>query len=145
MAAGEGLVVDQSLTIPRSELATRASRSSGPGGQHVNTSSTRVEVRWNVATSAALREEQRARLLERLAGRLDGDGSVRVVASDSRSQHRNREAAEARLAELVRHALVVPKRRKPTKPGRAARQRRLDEKRKLGEKKARRRWRGEGE
>lgn len=109
----------------------------------MNTSSTRVEVRWNVATSAALSDTQRTRLLERLAGRLDSEGSVRVVASESRSQRQNREAAEARLADLVRRALVVPKVRRATKPSRAERQRRLDAKKRQGEKKARRRWRGE--
>lgn len=142
-SARDGVTVDRSLTIPRAELTTRATRSGGPGGQHVNTSSTRVEVRWNVTTSAALSDEQRARLLERLAGRLDGEGNVRVVASDSRSQRQNREAAEARLADLVRRSLVVQRVRRATKPSRAERQRRLDAKKRQGEKKARRRWRGE--
>jgi ribosome-associated protein len=137
------LVVDAGLAIPRAELEARASRAGGPGGQHVNTSSTRVEVRWNVRRSAALSEEQRARLEERLASRLDGEGTLRVVAADSRSQRQNRERAESRLAELVRRALVVPKRRRATKPSRAARQARLDEKRKQSGKKAQRRWKGE--
>ena len=117
----------------------RASRSSGPGGQHVNTSSTRVEVRWNVRRSGALSEEERARLCEALASRLDSEGTLRVVASDSRSQLRNREAAERRLAELVRRALVVPKKRKPTKPSRAAKEARLREKKHRSERKERRR------
>jgi ribosome-associated protein len=137
------LVVDAGLAIPRAELEARASRAGGPGGQHVNTSSTRVEVRWNVRRSAVLSEEQRARLEERLASRLDGEGTLRVVAADSRSQRQNRERAESRLAELVRRALVVPKRRRATKPSRAARQARLDEKRKQSGKKAQRRWKGE--
>jgi len=137
------LVVGPALAIPRAELETRATRSGGPGGQHVNTSSTRIELRWNVRTSAALSDEQRARLLERLASRLDGEGWLRVVASDSRSQRQNREAAEARLAETVRRGLVVPKARRATKPSRAAKQARLDEKRKKSGKKAQRRWRGD--
>ncbi|HEU4630411.1 MAG TPA: alternative ribosome rescue aminoacyl-tRNA hydrolase ArfB [Gemmatimonadaceae bacterium] len=137
------LPVNATLAIPRAELETRASRAGGPGGQHVNTSSTRVEVRWNVRRSTALSDEQRARLEERLASRLDGEGTLRVVAADSRSQRQNRERAEARLAELVRRALVVPKRRKATKPSRAAKQARLEEKRKRSRKKSERRWRGE--
>ena len=137
------LAVNASVAIPRAELETRASRAGGPGGQHVNTSSTRVEVRWNVRRSAALTDEQRARLEERLASRLDSEGMLRVVAADSRSQRQNRERAEQRLADLVRRALVVPKRRKATKPSRAARQARLDEKRKKSGKKAQRRWKGE--
>jgi ribosome-associated protein len=137
------IVVNDTLSIPRAELEARASRAGGPGGQHVNTSSTRVEVRWNVRRSAALGDEQRARLEERLASRLDGEGTLRVVASDSRSQRQNRELAEVRLADLVRRALVVPKRRRPTKPSRAAKQARLDKKRKQSGKKTQRRWRGE--
>ena len=140
---GGGLVVDGAVTIPRSELEARASRSGGPGGQHVNTSSTRVEVRWNVVRSSAVTEPQRERLVARLASRLDGEGWIRVVASDSRSQRQNRERAEERLADLVRRALVVPKARRPTKPSRAAKQARLEDKRKKSGKKAQRRWKGE--
>ena len=141
--AERGLVVGRALAIPRGELESRATRSGGPGGQHVNTSSTRVELRWNVRTSVALTEAQRERLLQKLAGRLDGEGWLRVVASDSRSQRQNRERAESRLAEMVRAALVVPKARRATKPSRAAKQARLDEKKKASGKKAQRRWRGE--
>ena len=137
------LVVNATVSIPRSELEVRATRSGGPGGQHVNTSSTRIELRWNVLRTSALDEEQRARVAERLAGRLDGEGWLRVVSSESRSQRQNREAAEKRLADTVRSALVIPKTRKPTKPSRAARRARLEEKRKRGEKKASRRWRTE--
>lgn len=140
---GDFLRVSPGVGIPRSELVVRASRAGGPGGQHVNTSSTRVEVRWNVATSAALDDAQRARLLQRLAARLDSAGNVRVVAAESRSQRQNREAAEARLAELVRRSLVVPKVRRATKPSRAERERRLEAKKRQGEKKRERRWRPE--
>lgn len=140
---GDALVVGPELTIPRAELETRATRAGGPGGQHVNTSSTRVEVRWNVRTSTAVDEERRARLLERLATRLDGEGWLRVVASDSRSQRQNRDRAEARLADVVRRALVVPKRRRPTKPSRAARQARLEAKKQQSAKKQNRRWKGD--
>ena len=137
------LVVGPSLAIPRAELEAKATRAGGPGGQHVNTSSTRIELRWSVRDSRALDDAQRARLLERLATRLDGEGAVRVVASEYRSQRQNREAAEARLAELVRKALVVPKTRRPTKPSRAAKAKRLDEKRKQSDKKQQRRHLGD--
>lgn len=137
----DGLRVNDSVVIPRDELTARASRSGGAGGQHVNTSSTRVEVLWNVRTSRVLTDDQRARLEEKLASRLDGEGSLRVVASDTRSQLQNRERAETRLAEVVRLALVVPKKRRPTKPSRAAKQARLDAKRRISDKKRDRRWR----
>lgn len=124
-----------SIAIPRAELEVRASRSSGAGGQHVNKTSSRIEISWNVARSNALDDEQRARLLSRLASRLSEDGAIRVVASDTRSQLRNREAAEKRLAGLVAKALVVQKKRKPTRRPRAANEARLTEKKKHSEKK----------
>jgi ribosome-associated protein len=137
----DGVRVNESVVIPRDELIVRATRSGGAGGQHVNTSSTRIELVWNVQASRALADEQRERVLQKLSSRLDGDRNVRVVASDRRSQRQNRESAEERLAELVRQALVVPKKRRPTKPSRAAKQARLESKRKLSEKKRERRWR----
>jgi ribosome-associated protein len=139
VAGADALAVTRSVAIPRAELEAKATRSGGPGGQHVNTSSTRIELRWSVRDSRALSEEQRARVLEKLATRLDAEGAVRVVSSEHRSQLQNREAAEARLAALVRGALAVPKARKATKPSRAAKARRLDEKKKHSEKKQRRR------
>jgi ribosome-associated protein len=123
------LEITPALLVPLAELDYRATRAGGPGGQHVNTSSTRIEVWWDLRTSPALSEEQRARLLERLAGRLDGEGRLRVVASQSRSQLRNREAATERLRELVASALAVRKPRKRTKPSRAAKAARLEAKR----------------
>ena len=139
MATEDDLLLDPSRSIPRSELTYRASRAGGAGGQHVNTSSTRIELLWNVRTSAALDEETRTRVLEKLASRIDGEGSIRVVSSARRSQTQNREAAEARLVELVRQALVVQKRRKPTKPSRGAKEARLNEKKKRGDTKRQRR------
>lgn len=133
------LEVNPTLSIPRSELQYRATRAGGPGGQHVNTSSTRIELLWDLPRSAAVPDDVRARLLEKLATRLDADGMVRVVASDRRSQQQNRAAAEERLVELVRRALVVRKPRKRTKPSRAARERRLDEKHQRSERKQQRR------
>jgi ribosome-associated protein len=137
----DGVRVNESVVIPRDELVARASRSGGAGGQHVNTSATRIELVWNVAASRALTDEQRERIVQKLSSRLDSDQSVRVVASDRRSQRQNRESAELRLAELVRAALVVPKKRRPTKPSRAAKQARLEAKRRLSDKKRGRRWR----
>jgi len=123
------------VAIPRLELLVRTTRSGGAGGQHVNKTESRVEITWNVATTTALDDAQRARVQTRLASRLTADGTLRVVASDTRSQGQNRELAEERLAALVRGALVVPKVRKATAPPRAAKQARLDEKRRQSEKK----------
>jgi len=144
MSPAEDLVAGP-LVIPASELVVRASRAGGPGGQHVNTSSTRVEVRWNVRSSRAPDEAQRTRLLERLATRIDGDGWLRVVAAPTRSQFQNREAATKRLLDLVARALRVPKRRKPTRVPRAERERRLSEKRHRSAIKRRRRDRPDDE
>jgi ribosome-associated protein len=138
-APSTGIVVDASITIPRAELEVRASRAGGAGGQHVNKTSSRIEIRWNVRTTSALGDATRERVLAKLASRLDGDGNVRVVSSEMRSQLQNRERAEQRLAELVRKALVVPKARKKTKPTRASKERRLEEKKRKSEKKANRR------
>lgn len=125
--------------LPTAELVTRVSRSSGAGGQHVNKTASRVEISWNVRESRAITPEQRERLLQRLASRLSVDGSVRAVASDTRSQLQNRELAEARLTELVRRALVVPKKRKPTRPTRGSREARLEAKKRHSRKKTLRR------
>jgi ribosome-associated protein len=122
------LVVNDSLSIPRNELDVRVSRSSGAGGQHVNKTSSRVEIFWNIPASRVLTDEQRARLLDKLSSRLTTEGSIRVVASDMRSQSRNRDLAEERLAELVRRSLMVPRKRKPTRPTRAAKEARLESK-----------------
>jgi len=133
------IVITPALTIPRAELQFRASRAGGPGGQHVNTSSTRVELLWDLSHSTVVSDEQRGRLLTKLAARLDAAGMVRVVASDRRSQSQNRDAAAERLAVLVRQALVVPRKRRPTRPTRASREQRLADKRKRGEQKRDRR------
>ena len=133
------LEVSEGLAIPRWELEFRATRAGGAGGQHVNTSSTRIELLWNVARTTALDDERRARVAARLATRIDGEGWLRVVSSARRSQQQNREAAEARLVELVRGALVVQKRRRPTKPTRASQEERIRVKRKRSETKRMRR------
>jgi ribosome-associated protein len=133
------LSITPTLSIPRSELQYRATRAGGPGGQHVNTSSTRIELLWDLASSRAVDDEQRERLRTRLAARLDADGMVRVVASDRRSQQQNKKAAEERLASLVRHALHVPKKRRATKPTKAAKEKRLASKKKRSDLKRQRR------
>lgn len=133
------LNVSPTLSIPRTELQYRATRSGGPGGQHVNTSSTRIELLWDLNGSRVVSDEERERLRLRLAPRLDSEGMVRVVASDHRSQAQNREAADTRLASLVRHALHVPKKRRATKPTRAAKEKRLNEKKRQSDKKRNRR------
>lgn len=133
------LEIDDSLTVPRAELTYRATRSGGPGGQHVNTSSTRVELTWNVDASPSLSEEQRARIREKLANRISGEGVLLLAASEHRSQHQNREAVTERFVELVRRSLVVPKARKKSRPSRAAREARLHAKRRRSELKRSRR------
>jgi ribosome-associated protein len=133
------LAVGDSLWVPRSELTYRATRSGGPVGQHVNTSSTRVELAWDVGGSPSVSDEQRARIREKLANRINGEGVLLLTASDSRSQHQNKEAVTERFVELVAQALVVPKARKKTRPSRAAREARLQDKKRRSETKAMRR------
>ena len=116
------------VVIPGEELWFIASRSGGPGGQAVNTSSTRVMLHWVVTTAVALDEVQRLRVLTRLANRIDHDGVLRVTASDGRSQLQNREAARVRLADLVATALHVAKRRTATRPTKGSVERRHVEK-----------------
>lgn len=136
-----GIEVVDGLVIPRSELDMRTSRSSGAGGQHVNKTSSRVEISWNVLHSRVLSDEQRARIMIRLASRISEEGTVRVVASDTRSQLRNRETAERRLGETIARALAIQKRRRPTRRPRAANEARLNEKKKHSDKKRERKQR----
>jgi ribosome-associated protein len=127
------LVVNRTVAIPESELRWRFSRSSGPGGQSVNTADSRVELSWDIANSVALGPVQRRRALDRLASRLT-DGVLSVAASEHRSQLRNREAALVRLASLVREAVAPPPRsRRATTPTRTAREERLRAKRRRAE------------
>jgi ribosome-associated protein len=116
--------------LPEDELEFRASRSGGPGGQHVNTSSTRVELVFDLEASPTLTDAERTLARSRLRSRLDGDGRLRVVAQDERSQHRNRRLATDRFVELMRSALAPPPPpRRPTRPTRAATEERLESKR----------------
>ena len=127
------LRISPTVAIPLEELDLRFTRSGGPGGQNVNTRSTRVEVVFDVAASPSLGPRQRARLLEKLAGRLDASGRLRVVAADERSQAQNRELALERLRDALREALRPdPPPRRPTSPGPAAVERRIAAKRARG-------------
>jgi ribosome-associated protein len=126
--------------LPESELEFRATRSGGPGGQHVNTSSTRVELVFDLEGSPTLSDAERERARRRLRRRLDAEGRVRVVAQDERSQLRNRRLATERFCELMRAALApLPPPRRPTAPTRAARKERLESKRREGARKRLRR------
>lgn len=134
-----GIRIGRSVSIPESEIELRFSRSGGPGGQHANKTSTRVELSWNVAESTALGPRQRARLLEHLRHRLDSSGTLRLSSDKRRSQLRNREEVVERLQELVRAGLRTRKQRVATSPTSASKRRRLDQKRRRSEiKRARR-------
>ena len=125
----DGIRVEEGTVIPLEEIELRASRSSGPGGQHANVTASRIEAVFDVDASGALSEQQRTLLKRKLGDR------VTAVAQDARSQARNRELALERLREKLAAGLVVPKRRRPTKPGKAARERRLESKRRRSERK----------
>jgi ribosome-associated protein len=131
--AEKRLRIDRELTIPLAEIVLRTSRSSGPGGQHANVTASRVEASFDVHASQALSESQRARILARVGPRLV------AVAQDERSQIRNRELALKRLAERLARALAVPRKRRPTRPTAASRERRLQAKRRATERKRERR------
>lgn len=124
--SGESIQVTRSVSIPRFEIELRFSRSSGPGGQHAQKSDTRVEATFDVEASAALSDAQKRRVIAK-AGPV-----LRAVAQDERSQWRNRELATERLVEALREALRVPRKRKPTKPSKAAKERRLEAKKRRG-------------
>jgi ribosome-associated protein len=129
----EEIPITDGLSIPDSELEFRVSRASGPGGQGVNTTDSRVELRFDVAASPSLGDEQRERLLERLASRIDTAGTLRVVAQTHRSQLANRREAVARFQTLLAEALRPPAPRVPTRPSAASRRRREAAKRRRGD------------
>lgn len=128
----DNVVVNNNLTIPSWELTFSFSPSGGPGGQHANKAATRVTLFYDIANSPSLTEAQRKRLLKRLNSRLDQDGILQLNAQDTRSQHRNREIVLERFEELLREALKPRKRRRKTRPSRAANERRLREKKTRG-------------
>lgn len=129
----EELRIDDRHRIPGGELELRAARASGPGGQGVNTTDSAVELRWDLAGSSAVTAGERDRLRKLLGKRVTAEGVVIIRASESRSQWRNRQAARRRLAELVAEALRPTPQRVPTRPGRRARQRRLENKKRRAE------------
>jgi ribosome-associated protein len=135
----EDLAVARGVVIPASELEVRTSRAGGPGGQHVNTTESKVELRWDVRRTSALSDVQRERVLEALAHRITDDGILVLQGSEHRSQHRNREAVLARLRALVADALVPTRERRATRPTRSSQRRRMDDKRERGETKKLRR------
>jgi ribosome-associated protein len=133
------LVIQSGIAIPAAELSWRFSRSSGPGGQGVNTADSRVELSWNLTASDVLPPALKARALERLSSRLV-DGVITIAASEHRAQLRNRGAAEARLAALLREAIAPPPRaRRATKPSKGAVERRIAAKKHRSEIKRKRR------
>ncbi|MFD2768114.1 alternative ribosome rescue aminoacyl-tRNA hydrolase ArfB [Micromonospora eburnea] len=139
----DGLRVTERLVVPAAELRERFSRSSGPGGQGVNTADSRVELSFDLAGSPSVPERLRVRALERLAGRLV-DGVLTVAASEHRAQLANREAARDRMAALLRAAVAPPpKPRRPTRPSRAAKERRLADKKRQSQRKRDRRVDGD--
>jgi ribosome-associated protein len=133
------LVVTPRLTIPAAELAFQFARSGGSGGQNVNKVSSKVELRWHPGTSTALTLDDRTWLLSRLANRLTGDGTLIVTSTATRDQIKNRGDAESKLVLIVRSALERPKLRRPTKPSRGSKRRRVDDKRHRSEIKRNRR------
>ena len=139
MADQSDLPVTGAVTIPASELQFHFSRSGGPGGQHVNRAATQVELTFDVRRSASLDESQRARVLSKLKSAIDSRGVLHLTCQTTRSQSRNRTEVTERFQQLLRQALHVPKSRRPTHPGRAAAERRLEEKRRVGMLKQKRR------
>jgi len=123
------------LVIPYSELTIRTSRSGGPGGQHVNKVETKVEILFDIGNSPSLSHAQRGMLLDRLGARVDSSRVLRVTVQRSRSQHQNKELALERLTELLRSAFRPIPHRVPTKPTKSSREKRVESKRRMGEKK----------
>ncbi len=139
MTATRDIVVSPRVTIPAHEIAIQVARSGGPGGQNVNKVSSKVELRWTPASSSALTEGDRAWLLERLASRLTTDGELIITSTLTRDQGKNRDDAAHKLALIVRTALERPKTRRPTRPTRASKRRRVEGKRHRAEIKRNRR------
>ena len=131
----ENLFVTRDLFLPGHEISWTANRSGGPGGQNVNKVSTKVELRFDLPSNRTLGDGVKARLRALQAGRFDAHGRLVVTCDTTRSQGQNLELAREKLAEMVRAALVVPKRRRPTAPSKSSRRKRVEHKRRVGEKK----------
>ena len=129
----DAIIINTQLQIPLAELQYRFVRSSGPGGQHVNKSATQVELLFDVARSPSLDEAQRRRIMSKLKNLIDGDGVLHLSAQSERSQLRNREEVTARFQQLLAQAVRVPRKRKPTRPTKASKEKRLALKKKRGE------------
>ncbi len=124
----EPLFISRRITIPGADITIERTRSVGPGGQHVNTTDTRIRLRLDLKGCQTIPADVKARIRRAHPSKLTSDGELLIVASAHRSQHRNIDDARARLAELVRAALIAPKKRRPTRPTRASKERRLDAK-----------------
>lgn len=129
------LMINEQLTVPLHELEFSYSRSSGPGGQHVNKTSTRVSLRWNVLASQTLTEDQRSILLQRLAPHVTHDGYFIIHVDTTRSQHKNKEIAIERFIDDIKSAFIVPKKRKKTKVSKEAQEKRLHAKKRQSQRK----------
>jgi ribosome-associated protein len=129
----EQLVIEEDVVIPGGELWFTASRAGGPGGQHVNKTSSRVTLHWNLSETSALTPAQKKRAVAKLGSRLNKDGVLQIHVDDSRSQKTNLQVARDRLAVLVRDAIKAKKRRVPTKVSKGAKRRRLEDKSKKSE------------
>ncbi|MFQ5399188.1 MAG: alternative ribosome rescue aminoacyl-tRNA hydrolase ArfB [Anaerolineae bacterium] len=145
MDEGKRVFINEELSIPAAELRFRFATSSGPGGQHANRSATKVILLFDVARSTSLSETQRDQLLRKLASRLDKEGVLHLEVQESRSQRQNRETAVSRFQALLASALIRPKKRRKTQPGRAAVEKRLAEKKLRGKRKQERRQKWEKE
>jgi ribosome-associated protein len=131
----DDLIINERITIPGWEFDYSSSRSSGPGGQSVNKTNSRISLRWHIDSSSALTPGQKTRVKRKLKTRLDSAGYLAIHAETDRSQLRNKELARERLGQLVVDALVIPKRRRATRPSRAAKERRIEGKKQLSVKK----------
>ena len=129
----DDLRINGKVTIPAAELQWTTSRSGGPGGQHVNKTNSKVTLEWNVDTSSAISDTKKARIKSRLAKRITSEGLLKVSASGSRSQKANLEDARERMADMIREAMKVAKRRKKTKPSKRAKRKRVENKRRRGD------------
>ncbi|HRF01088.1 MAG TPA: alternative ribosome rescue aminoacyl-tRNA hydrolase ArfB [Pirellulaceae bacterium] len=133
------LAIDSRTSIPLEEFTITFVRSGGPGGQNVNKVATKAVLRWDVVRSPSLRDDVRARFLEKFASKLTQDGELILTGQKFRTQERNREDCLEKLRDMVREVLVAPRRRKPTRPTKGSVRRRLDDKKQTSERKAQRR------